>query len=499
MSDAEPARGDLLHRLLRQSSVYTLSGVAGKVAGVILTALYVNTEFLPKEDFGYFGTIRATMMIALLVAGVGLPLGIIRFATSSAVAVADRAAVPATALLMAVFASSLTAAVLWFAAPLLAGVLALDPTRTEPIHLLALYVGVKSIADVSYTELRRRERAGLYVIASASETAVMTGAISYFLVVERAGLLGVLQGYVLSAAVAAVILTAVLLTRIERRVSWAIVRPMLAYGGPLILSGLAGRFLYFGDRFVITQVLGLGANARYELAAMFGGLVHAFLVQGFQMAFAVVGMKAFDEEGTAALHRRTFRHFTAVSGFAVLGLGLFASDAVRLVGATDPDYLDIDGLVLLIAGGFAFYGLYYIVVNVLYASGRTTTVASSVVLAAIVNMGLNLVFVPMIGIAGAAAATLVAYALLAISTGAEAERVKQAHYPWRVVGIVVLMVTGLWLAGQPAASLGLLPRLAVRAALVLAYAPLLVALGVYGRADWEQLRALVRARRGAGT
>ena len=99
----------MLKRLFQQSGIYTLASVAGKASGFVVTLYYVDPSYLSKADFGTFDYLLSVLMIALLVAGAGLPLGILRFATSREVPEADRAAVPATALLIAFVASAAVA------------------------------------------------------------------------------------------------------------------------------------------------------------------------------------------------------------------------------------------------------------------------------------------------------------------------------------------------------------------------------------------------------
>lgn len=484
----------MLRRLLTQSGTYAFASAAAKASGFVLLLFYLDPALLPRADFGLLGLLDAVRLLALLVAGMGLPLGLITFASGDRLAPEDRAAVPATALALSALSGTAVALGGWaFAAPL-ATLLLGDAARAPVVALLALHLGLRVVAEMSFTELRRRERAGLYVLASAGEMLLLVVSVSYFLVVRGEGLEGVMKGYALSAGATALVLTALLLRHTARAVRWRLARPLLAFGLPLIASGLAARFLSIGDRFLVVYFLGAEANAVYELAARLGSIVNLFLVQSFQLAFTVLGLKALGGGAEPALHRRAFRHFCALAGLAVLGLTLFADDAARLV-SSDPAYADVEGLVLLIAGGFGFYGLYFIVVNVLYAAGRTGAVALSVGAAAALNAALNVVLIPLLGLAGAALATLLAYGALAVWTGTLAERTLRAGYPWTALAAVAALVTLLWLAALPSAAWPLAGRLAWRAALVVAYVPLLVPARVYGRADLTRLRALLAARR----
>ena len=485
----------MLRRLFRQSTTYAVASVVSKLSGFALLVFYGDPAVLPKAEFGYLGALDAAKALVLLVAGVGLPLGIIRFASSPDLSEAQRARVPATALLVAVVAGTLAAAAGWALAPLASEALVGTPARAEAVRWLAVFVGFKTVADVSYTVLRQRERAGAFVLIGVVEALLLVGAVIVFLL-RGEELTGVMKGYALSAAVVATVITPVLLRNVERRVDWGLIRPMLLFGLPLIASGIASRFLNIGDRFLLLAYLGPEATAVYEWAARFGGVVNVFLVQSFVLAFTVLGLKSLDESGSSDLHRQSFRHFAALAGWVTLGLALFVADVSRLL-TDDPEFVATEALVLLIGGGFAFYGLYFVVVNVLYAAGRTAAVALTVGAAALLNLGLNAVLIPVMGIAGAAVATLVAYAAMALGTARMAQTSMAVRYPWRVLVWVGLLVAGLFLLAQPSAAWAAPARLALRAALAAAYVPGLFLLGVYGRDDYARAVALVREHAGS--
>lgn len=484
----------MLGRLLRQSGTYAVVNVVAKLSGVVLLAFYGDPAYLSEAEFGYLGGLNAVMMFGMLIAGVGLPLGIIRFASSGELSEAEQAAVPVTALVLSAVAGLAFGGLGWALAGPSAGVFLGDPSRAEAMRWLFVFVGVKTVSEVPYTVLRQRERVGVFALIGAAEALLLVAAVVWFLL-DGQGIAGVMKGYALSAVVTAAVVVPALLARVDRRVRWALARPMLAFGLPLIASGLAGRFLNLGDRYLIIWLLSPEAAAPYEWAGRFGGIVNTFLVQSFVLAFTVLGLKALGETGDPSLHRRAFRHFSALAGWVVLGVGLFVNDVSRLL-SPNPVYHDVEGLTVLIAGGFGFYGLYYVVVNVLYAAGRTRAVAASVGGAALLNLALNLALIPTVGVAGAAAATLVSYAVLAVVTGILAEGSTPVGYPWRAVAVVTALTAGLWALGALTAGWDLVPRLAARAGLALAYLPGLVALGVYGRADWARAVALVRQRGG---
>jgi O-antigen/teichoic acid export membrane protein len=177
----------------------------------------------------------------------------------------------------------------------------------------------------------------------------------------------------------------------------------------------------------------------------------------------------------------------------VLGVSLLTRDVTAIV-SPDPAYLAADQLVLPIALGYFAYGIYFIAMNVLYAAGRSRAIAGGVAVAAAANLALNILTVPRFGPAGAAVATLVTYAGLAAATLRRAHRVAPAPYAWGALAVVLALVLGLWLLGQPTADWHAQARLPARLALICAYPLLLLTFRVYSVGEVRALAAAAAGR-----
>src|SRR5690606_39564054 len=84
--------------------------------------------------------------------------------------------------------------------------------------------------------------------------------------------------------------------------------------------------------------------------------------------------------------------------------------------------------------------------------------------------------------------------LLAWLSARVAERQIHVGYPWRIVWIIAGVVTLLWGVGLLTIELPTAARLAIRAALIALYVPIIYLTGVYTRADLEKGRELLRQR-----
>jgi O-antigen/teichoic acid export membrane protein len=477
--------------------MYTLSGIAVKLAGFALLPLFTNPELLSQADYGRFQLLEVTAQLLILVGGLGLAQGLLRFVHDPLHA-GERPAVVSTTLMLATAAALTVAGLVWIAAGPLAGALMDDPNAKWPIRLMGLYVAFKIVGAVPLTLLRADERAGHYVLATLAEAIVYVLTTAYFLTERRAGVEGAVAGYAAAGAASLVVLTLLSARGSGKRMARpraGLASPLLRFGLPLAIGALASVALNAGDRYVLKAlapggpVAAVEAVALYGLAAKFAGLVNMLFVQSFNLAFAVVGMRALAGAEGSDVHRRTLRHYAAATGWGVLGVSLLTRDVTALI-SPEPAYLAADRFVLPIALGYLAYGVYFIAMNVLYAGGRSRAIAGGVAGAAVANIALNVALVPVLGPLGAALSTLATYTGLAAATIRRAQQVAPAAYSWGTLATIVTVIVALWAIGQPTAEWPLAGRLPVRLVLIALYPVALVALRIY-RVD--ELRDLARA------
>lgn len=481
-----------LSRLLRQSGIYALSGIATKAGGLLLLVLYLDPALLAQAEFGRLVLLETTANLLVVVAGLGLAQGLLRYATDASLA-EERGALAATTLLGSVVLGAAVGGAIALAGRPLAALLLGDPSRAAVIGLLGLYVAFKVVAAVPYMALRVAERPGLYVLGVAVEFGVLVAGVYVALAGIGAGLEGVMAAWAASAGAVAVVLGAGLLVRQRGRPRWALLGPLLRFGAPLTFASLAGVLLNSGDRYVLGAFEGAESVAVYGLAQKFGGLINMLFVQSFNLAFAVAGLKALGAGAEGALHRRTFRHYSVLTGWGVLGVSVLALDVTEVLSA-NPAYGEAEPLILPLALGFLALGLYYIVVNVLYAAERTRAVAANVLAAAAANVALNVALIPLLGAMGAAVATLLAYGGMAALTARQARRAVRLDLGWPALAAVVLLVGGLWALAQPSGAWAPPARLAWRLGLVALYPPLVAISGIYRREELLAMWARARAR-----
>lgn len=192
-----------------------------------------------------------------------------------------------------------------------------------------------------------------------------------------------------------------------------LLRPAFALGLPLMLGALSGFVLNAGDRIIVQRIAGAAEVGRYQIAYTVGFVALQLLAQtskSWTPRFAAIADKPARWRLMGSSRDSLYRVLSPV----VLGLLLGSPVVLRVVA---PASFQPESLLVVV---FLIVVTAYPVTaagasgKMLFTSRRTRPLAVWAGVAAVVNVVLNLLLVPPFGIEGAAAATVVAYVVLAL-------------------------------------------------------------------------------------
>lgn len=177
---------------------------------------------------------------------------------------------------------------------------------------------------------------------------------------------------------------------------------------PLIIHSISGAILNSSDRMMITRMCGSECNAFYSIACSCSQLVYIFW---FSMNSAYIPLLADKMHEKNYGDIRSFSvYYTIFFSLAVVGMLFIAPEVVFLLGGTQ--YLEASYSVPAIMVSFVFLFLYSLYVNVEQFLKITKGMAVATTGCAIVNVLLNLVFIPQYGYIAAAYTTMTGYFLM---------------------------------------------------------------------------------------
>ncbi len=479
----------LPRRLVSDSAIYGLGGVANQALAVILVPVYANV--LGVSNYGTLALVNTSLSFATSVVTLALPQAFFRSYLMENVDEHGRAAVMRTTLGLRLVTSLAGLLVLVLLAIPLTRLLFGDMTRLPILLVVGPIVFCDTLNLVPLSFLRAERRPAAYAALSFTRAVLGSVMIIVFVVVLRLGVFGVVLGSLVSAVVVAV--AGVLVLVRARRIRMALDRPlinhMLVFALPLVPASVAAWTLNLSDRYLLQAFVGNQAVGIYSAGYTIGLVINALAVAPFTLAWAAIFWDIATTPGARQTYARVMTGFVIFAAFIALGLSALSTDALRLIFR--PDFEPSRFVVPFSAFAYVLYGIYSIGATGLNIEGRTGVLPVTLWVSAIANVALNLVLIPAIGYLGAAVSTLLSYGVLAVYTTAAGQR----YYPvpWDIPRITGALALAMGLAA--AALLGP-DHIIWRLGCIAAYPALVILLRVVRRDDLAVLRAaLPRGRR----
>ena len=291
--------------------------------------------------------------------------------------------------------------------------------------------------------------------------------------------------------------------RIVFRVRGGLLREMLAFGLPTIPAGLAAMVVQVIDRPLMQRIAGTAAagiyGANYRL-----GIFMMLVVTMFQYAWQPFFLQTSSDPDAKPLFARVLTYFTLLASAILVIVSLFINDAVTIPlwhgrSLLGREYWSGLPIVPVVLFGYLWTGISTILNAGLLIEKRTSYLALVTGIGAAVNIVVNLLLIPTLGMMGGAIATLAAYFVMAVSYYAISRGIYSV--PWEFgrllkIAISVGVVAALFYAGWRPAGLSLV---AWKVALVALFPLLLSVTGFFLPAEIAELRSVLRRMRGKRT
>jgi O-antigen/teichoic acid export membrane protein len=475
-----------LRGLARETAVYGLSTVLGRMLSFLLTPLY--SHLLEPTDNGAMQAIYSYIGFLTVVYGLGLDTAYLRFGRREGKA--DESAF-GSAYLTVVGTALAASVILHVAAAPLARAIGLPAEMAVLVRYGAWILAADAAMLLPYAELRGSHRAGAYAGIKLVGIAMNVALVYVFVGHLNLGLRGVFLANLVASLASLAMLSPVIVARLGAP-DRARLKEMLSFGVPLIVAGMGSMIVGVADRAILVKMVGPAFAGVYGTCYKLGiGMM--LLVGMFDQAWKPFILERADRPDAGAIIARVLTYFGALGAWAFLAIVFFIGPLVTAPlfsgkALIHPSYWSGLPIVPVVALGYLFNGLYFVMLAPLMLDKRTGAVSAATWAGALVNLLLNWYLIPRLGMMGAAYATLAAYAAMAVSVWALGRSSRPVPYEWKRLAILAGWTAALW---WPSSSVGLPARFLLLAA----YPAGLLLTGFLGADELAELRSLLSARR----
>lgn len=479
-----------LKELFSDTLIYGISSVLARFINYLLVPLH--TKIFQEAQYGIISLVFASITFLNVIFTFGMESAYLRYAKDRGHA---RSIFKTIQLSLLGFASVL-ALLLWLLAPLIMPVMELDPS-TKSIYLMMIgIVWFDTLSIVPFAELRLVRKSLQYAAIRTVNVIINVGLNIYFILYLGWNIEAVFAANVIASGITTVFIW--ILTANMWKGGWSrtAFEKAFRFGMPFVPAGLGFAINEVLDRFMINNFLskeaavqfyGVGTtpedvvgiySACYKLAVFM-----MLLIQMFRMAWQPFFLRHSDDEEAPELYADVFLYFNAAAALVFLGVGLFAVKIVQIpvpffdAYLIDPKMWGGLTIVPVLLGAYWFHGWYMNFSAGVFIEEKTEMLPKITLFGALVTVIANALLIPYLGMMGAAYATLLSYATMALLLYVQVRRVYPVLYPLKKVFLMMALVTGCLflqgplstLAGGEWISSGLLLLLGTGGVIVLAW------------------------------
>lgn len=479
----------MIHRIKRtvkDTAFYALGNIAPKLSGFLLLPIY--TKLIPVSAYGILGILELIEMLAIQLLSLGLHQALLRW-HGLADTEPERRRLTFTVFIFLLVVTVLTNLLVL---PWRDEIASLILKRQVGHYFLLIFASISFVvlSRIILTLLRSEQKSAFYALAVFSQFTLNLLANIFFVAVLKMEVGGILAAQALSAGALFLSLLPYLSKRMTPKFDALEMRKMASFGYPLIFGAVAGTILNIGDRFILQQMATLAEVGQYTLAYKFANIMKMALVDAFALGLPAIGWKIIREDDNP---KRFFSKSLTYLVFCLLWFGLALSVYSKgLIHkfALNQSYWAAADVVPILALTLVFAGMQRLFFFELEIPKKTKSIAIIIGCAAAVNIVLNILLIPYLGITGAAIASLLAQL---VSLGISYSYVQRA-YPVRyevkrilTLGLVAIL---LFYGSTLLDSLGIYYRIMLKGLLILSFPAILYSVKFYEVVELQRIREI---------
>lgn len=363
-------------------------------------------KLLGTENYGIWSQIGVTMGLFGPVILLGLPFSLNRFLPSQK----DKKKISEdfySVLFFIAGLGALVALIIFLFSGLIASFFGTQPFLIKLLGLIILFQSLNAIILNTFRAFSEIKKYSFFsIFQSLGEAGLIVLAVIYGL-----GLTGAVAALLAIRVITFLVSYPFLLKKIGLSFPrFTKLKNYLFFGVPTVISSFSYWIVTCSDRYLIGYFLGTVFVGYYSPAYTVGNIIN-FFAYPFIIILPAVLSKLFDENKLEEVKRYlnySLKYFLIVAIPAVVGVSVLSKQIVGFL-SNRPIAENAFYVTPFVAFSILLYGISSILISILALVKKTKTYAKIWTGSAILNILLNIVLIPRIGIIGAAATTLLSY------------------------------------------------------------------------------------------
>lgn len=472
-----------LRATFKSSLIYGLGNVSIKIIGLFLFPIY--TSELTVAEYGVLGMLEVTSQIIIALFSLNLQAAFLRLYYNKEFRNRQGIMLFSTLIFLFLCVGIMFAAMLP-SSGFLSRIFLHSDELSQLVKLMLISAGIQIINTIPSNLLRILEKPGYYSIAMVIRLLATLGITIYLMLGLHMGIKGIFLAQIFGHLLYFGIVARVVFTRITYVFSLNIIRQMLAFSLPLVLSSVASILLSVLDRYCLSFMRDMSDVGIYSAGFKIANTL-LLVFSSFQLAIAPIIYKKINDNDNKRFYSKIFTYTAYIGMILVLGMSMFGKEILKFL-AQDPEYWSAYKIIPIISYGLFFNMLRYFATTGLNIAMKTKNIAIYTVLTSLLNIGLNILLISFLNYIGAAIATLISHFVFMILIYRSSQKVYKIPYEEKKVILILIISLAVLGLGYLTDDLSLALRLIVKSLLIGIFPLLLYIFRFYEAIELERIQ-----------
>jgi O-antigen/teichoic acid export membrane protein len=398
--------------------------------------LPILTKNLTPTDYGIWVQITVTIGLIPAIALLGMPYSMVRFMASAREKKDIREIFCTIAIVITLAGFLSSAAIFLLAEPIATAVFENNAAVVQIMSLLIFFECLNSITLAYFRTLQKIKK---YAGFSFLKICLNIVLVVHF-IISGQGIYGAAVGLFISSAIIFLISASVVVREIGISLpQFKNLKEYLSFGMPTVPGNLSSWIVNSSDRYVLGILLGTAFAGYYNPGYTLGNIVNLFIAPLSFMLPPVLS-KHYDEREIGAVESIlsiSMKYFLVLAIPSIFGLSLLSRPI--LIELTTPEIAAQSYIVTpFVALSSLFFGAYALVAQIIVLEKKTMLTGKIWMVAAALNLGLNFLLIPYLGLLGAAITTLLAFCFAFLITTYYAKRYLDFRFDYTSISKCIL-------------------------------------------------------------
>lgn len=471
-----------IRNLIKHSGVYSIGNILSKAIGVVLIPLY--TKFLTVGQFGIYAIFEVTIQLSAGILHFGLSEALFKWLSKENINY-KKSNILFTSIIFILLISFFIIIPVFFLNEKLSQIVFNNSLYKGSFLVTSFLIGARLINNHMLSYIRFKEKSIFFVAATTSQFLIQLISTIYFIVYLRLGILGILLGRLSGEIILLIVQLPYILKNIDFGFKYKELKEMLKFGIPLAFSGLSGRILHIGDRYILGLLTNMSIVGMYSLGYKFANLLFTLFGSSFNKAYIPLAWKKYKKPNAKRFYSKTLTYYTFLLLWMALFISIFSKGIIHLF-ASRASYWDAYKIIPIILLAKVVRSQFAVIKMPLLFKNQTGKIAYIITSAAALNVGLNFILIPDFSMMGAAFATLISFLVIPSTAYLLAKRYYAINYAWKRILILFAVAFSFYFTSIIFNIFPLTFRIIVKFMLILFFPLLLYVINFYS--DMEKSR-----------